>query len=77
MIQRGTAYNLLPGIGSKKKVRVRATTDHPDSSYKIPIWVGSRGDNYGQVGLPVLGWMVVADDPEFEKKYQIKHKTPE
>ena len=77
MIQRGTAHNLLPGVGAKKKVRVKAMTDHPGSSYNIPVWVDSKGDSYGQVGLPILGWMVVADDPEFDRKYQIKSKAPE
>lgn len=68
--QTGTAHNLLRDIhGGPKMVRVYATTDSPDSSYGIPVWVSSKGQSFGQVGLPKLGWKIIADDPEFDAKH--------
>ena len=60
--QMATGYNLLQEIqGGPKKVRQHATTDHPSCSYNIPVWVDSKGNSYGQVGLPILGWNIVPD----------------
>jgi hypothetical protein len=43
-IQRATGFNLLPMMGGPKQVRLRATTDHPDSSYGLPVWVSAKGE---------------------------------
>lgn len=71
--QMGTAYNQLHELqGGPKTVRVHATTESTDSSYGLPVWVDSKGNSFGQVGLPCLGWNIVADDPEFAAKYAMK-----
>lgn len=51
------AINLMQDFqGGRKKMRVYQSTQHPSSSYGIPVWVTSSGDCLGQVGLPILGW---------------------
>ena len=49
-----TLVSLLTG----QQVKVRSTTEHPCSSYGIPVWVDDNNISYGQVGLPMLGWRV-------------------
>lgn len=41
------------------RVRVYATTDHPSSSYGIPVWVDDEGTAYCQVGFET--WYDVED----------------
>lgn len=43
-----TLTNIINGV----KVKVHATTDHPDSHYGIPVWVDDDKIAYCQVGLP-------------------------
>lgn len=41
-----TLISVLTG----QTVRVRATTDHPDSHYGIPVWVDQDNQAYTEVG---------------------------
>ena len=45
---------------------VEARTDHPSSSYGIPVWVVKNGkmagDAIGQVGMPMLCWTIIDRD---------------
>ena len=36
---------------TNKTVEVKSTTEHPDSSYGIPVWVDDENNAYFQVGL--------------------------
>lgn len=36
---------------TNKTVQVKSTTEHPDSSYGIPVWVDDENNAYFQVGL--------------------------
>ena len=59
---KGWAINELKEIqGGPGKVRVHTTTEHPDSSYGIPVWIDSKGNSYGQVLYPRLGWKIIQD----------------
>lgn len=42
-----------------ERVHVHATTDHPSSSYGIPVWVDDQGTAYCQVGFET--WYDVVD----------------
>lgn len=46
---RARLTNLINGVS----VEVHATTDHPASSYGIPVWVDDEGTAYMQVGSVV------------------------
>ena len=41
-----------------RQITVRATTEHPCSSYGIPVWVDRDNISYGQVGLPIPSWRI-------------------
>ncbi len=40
--------NVVTGV----EVKVHATTDHPTSSYGLPVWVDDDGNAYCQVDTP-------------------------
>ncbi|HOL87315.1 MAG TPA: hypothetical protein PLK32_08175 [Defluviitoga tunisiensis] len=44
------------------------TTDHPDSSYGIPVWVDKEGRSYGQLGDLIFGYIFLPDENEEETK---------
>jgi hypothetical protein len=44
--------NLLNG----QIVEVHKSTEHSSSSYGQPVWVDDEGNDYGQVGFPLLGF---------------------
>jgi len=50
------------------EIEVRATTDHPTSSYGQEVWVDGNGESYGQVSLgPPWGYELAglwADDTD-------------
>lgn len=53
-MQKAILTNLLTG----EKIKVHATTDHPDSSYNQPVWVDKDNNCYGQVDMPILGYKI-------------------
>lgn len=52
-----TARNLLTG----DVLKVKATVDHPASSYGRPVWVTAEGEALGECGYPVLGFEIEID----------------
>ena len=40
-------------------IEVHPSTKHPNSSYGQPVWVDKNNNDYGQVGLPLLGYELV------------------
>lgn len=63
---KGWAINMMQEFqGGPKRVRVHTTTEHPTSSYNIPVWVDSKGNSYGQVQFGgTIGWQVIPDPEE-------------
>lgn len=43
---------ILKDVISGVEVKVHATTDHPTSSYGLPVWVDDKGEAYCQVDTP-------------------------
>ena len=73
----GWAVNELQEIQQgQARVRVHTTTEHPDSSYGIPVWVDAEGNSYGQTIHPApLGWTVVPDVSN-ESRYMVDIARP-
>lgn len=76
----GWAVNELQEIQQgPARVRVHTTTEHPDSSYGIPVWVDAEGNSYGQIIHPApLGWTVLpdAEDVSNESRYMVDTSRP-
>ena len=47
-MRTATLKNLVNGV----EIKVHATTDHPASSYGIPVWVDDDNNAYCQVDTP-------------------------
>lgn len=58
-MENAQVRNLLTG----KVFEVKATTEHPASSYNKKVWVTEEGDAIGQVGLPLLGYELIEPPP--------------
>jgi len=43
----------IKNLWTGEVIEVWLTTDHPDSSHGIPVWVDKDGNSYGQCG-PIL-----------------------
>ena len=65
--------NLING----KIIEVHPSTDHPQSSYGQPVWVDKNNNDYGQVGLPLLGYDLVFQFIKPMKRYVAIFETNE
>ena len=65
-----TIKNIVTG----KKVTVWPSTDHPNSSYGIPVWVDKNNCDYGQCDLwPVPFGFIKVTTPESEmEEYKLE-----
>lgn len=58
-MRTATLINMVNGV----EVRVHATTDHPESSYGIPVWVDDDNNAYCQVDTPTPFYEIKEDNP--------------
>jgi len=65
--------NLING----KIIEVHPSTTHPNSSYGQPVWVDKNNNDYGQVGLPLLGYDLVFQFIKPMKRYVAIFETNE
>lgn len=52
----------LKNMVNGAEVRVHATTDHPASSYGIPVWVDDDDNAYCQVGTIAPGYEITEEE---------------
>lgn len=56
-MRKAKLINLLTG----EEVRVTARTDHPASSYGLPVWVDDNNQAYCQCDMPCFGYEIIED----------------
>lgn len=61
IMEKETKTATLVNNVTKQEIKVHTTTEHPDSSYRIPVWVDDNNTAYMQYGAKNPFYTIVED----------------